>query len=110
MIKKKRRKKGIRLYHIVIAFISIYILMIVVNQNKLKQDLIIKGEEVQAEVDALQKDIEDLNEQVEKKGSIEFLEKTAREELGMVKPNEIIYIDRKLYKNSIFNFLNKATD
>lgn len=58
----------------------------------------------------LKGDIEELNSQIEKSGTIEFLENVAREELGMVKPNEIIYIDRGRFKNSVFNFLNKPID
>ncbi len=110
MVRKNKKKRRVRLYHIILLFISMYILVIVVKQNKLKQELILKEKEVQADIELLQEDIEALNKEVEKKGSIEFLENTAREELGMVKPNEIIYIDKKLYKNSIFNFLNKPTD
>ena len=108
--RKKRKKKKMKFRHIIILFISIYILAVVFNQNKLKKQLNLEEEKVLSEISALQEDIEDLNIQVEKKGSIEFLEDTARDELGMVKPNEIIYVDRGRFKNSIFNFLNKSKD
>nr|WP_300003668.1 septum formation initiator family protein [Tissierella sp.] len=109
MIKNKKKKK-IKLRHIIIMFFSIYILLIIVNQNNLKKELALKEEQVQKEISILQTDIEDLNNQIEKKESIEFLENVAREELGMVKPNEIIYIDKGKFKNSVFNFFNKPID
>lgn len=105
--KIKTKKKKLKFRHIIILFISIYILLVVVNQNKLKKDLNLKEEEVQEDIAGLQDEIEDLNMQVKNKESIEFLENTAREELGMLKPNEIIYIDKNRFRNSIFNFFNK---
>ena len=107
---KKKKKKRIKLRHIMVLFFSIYILFIIINQNKLKKELLVKEEQVKKEIEILQIDIGDLNNQIENSGSIEFLENTAREELGMVKPNEIIYIDKEKYKNSIFNFFNKPID
>lgn len=107
---KARRRLRIRLRHIVMIFVSIYIISIVINQNKLKKELTLKEEEIERDIKNLQEDIGDLNKEVEKRGTIEFLENTAREELGMVKPNEIIYIDKGKFKNSIFNFFNKYND
>lgn len=107
MIKKKKK---IKLRHFIILFFVIYISMIVVNQNKLKKDLRAKEKEVKEDIIILQEDIEELNNQIEKRGSIEFLENVAREELGMVKPNEIIYIDKGKFKNSVFNFFNNSSD
>lgn len=107
---KTKKKKRLKLRHIVILFFSIYIFFIIMNQNKLKKELKVKEYKVKEEISILQTDIEDLNKQIEKRGSIEFLENVAREELGMVKPNEIIYIDRGKFKNSVFNFFNKPID
>ena len=45
--------------------------------------------------------IEDINSQIEKSGSLEFVERVARDELGMVKPREIIYIDKSNPANSL---------
>ena len=108
--RKRKKKKKLRLSHFIILFFIVYISMIVINQNKLKKDLGIKKKEIEQEIAVLQGDIEELNSQMEKSGTIEFLENVAREELGMVKPNEIIYIDRGRFKNSVFNFFNKPID
>ncbi|OLS03005.1 FtsB family cell division protein [Tissierella creatinophila] len=109
MIKKKNKRK-IKLRHFMMLFLIIYISIIVINQNKLKKDLRAKEKEVEQDITVLQEDIEELNKQIEKRGSIEFLENVAREELGMVKPNEVIYIDRGRFKNTVFNFFNKPRD
>jgi len=52
------------------------------------------------EVTELEKEIEQLQEQIEKRGSLEFIEKVAREELNLVKPREIIYIDINKQKDN----------
>lgn len=52
-----------------------------------------------SEIKSLKKDISDLKEEIEDSNNMEFVEKVAREDLGMVKPREIIYID----KNKVFN-------
>lgn len=109
-MKKRKKRNRIRFRHIFIVFIIVYISMIVSNQNKVKEELSLKQKQVQMEIESLQEDIGELNREVEIKGSIEFIENTAREELGMVKPNEIIYIDKDKVKNSIFSFFNKHND
>lgn len=110
MIKKKTRRKRIKLYQIVVLFLVVYISMIVMNQNKLKKELSLKEVEVLKDIEVLQEEIGELNREIEQRGTIQFLENTAREELGMVKPNEIIYIDKEKNKSPIFNFFNKHND
>ncbi|WP_036729961.1 MULTISPECIES: septum formation initiator family protein [Peptoniphilus] len=52
------------------------------------------------EIEQLKKDIENLKAEIGNSDSTEFIEKVAREDLGMVKPREIIYIDKeKVSKN-----------
>lgn len=55
----------------------------------------------------LEKEIEELNKEIEDKDSLEFVEKIAREDLRMVKPREIIYIDKNRDKNYFINFRRK---
>lgn len=109
MINRKKKKK-LKLRHLVILLFVVYISIILINQTKLKKGLRVKEKRVKEDIVMLQSEIEELNKQIEKRGSIEFLENVAREELGMVKPNEIIYIDKGRFKNSVFNFFNRATD
>ncbi len=53
------------------------------------------------EIAKIQREIEELNNEIEEKDSLDFVEKTAREELKMVKPREIMYIDKTRTKGPL---------
>ena len=67
----------------------------------------LKKTALEMEVEGLEKEIEDLENDLENSDSLEFVEKIARDELGMVKPREIIYIDKGKIKNTVFDFFKK---
>ena len=46
------------------------------------------------EISDLKLEIDNLNSELENSSSTDFIEKVAREELGMVKPREVIYVDK----------------
>lgn len=50
-------------------------------------------------ITTLQKDIDQMNSELKHAGSSAFIEKVAREDLGMVKPREVVYIDKSKEKN-----------
>lgn len=108
--KKSKKRKKLKIHHFIILFFLLYISLIAINQNKLKKDLSVKELQVKEDIAILEEEIEELDSEIAKKGSMEFLENVAREELGMVKPNEIVYIDKDKFKNSVFDFLNKSID
>lgn len=62
-----------------------------------------KQSEVQKQVQTLEKEIDVLNKEIEDSDSLQFVEKVARDDLGMVKPREIIYIDKNKKKNPFLN-------
>ena len=100
MAKKKRKKKRkLRLSHLVIFAIIVYIMFIFKNQRDLKLELQAKRENVQIEINDLQREIDELNKEIENSDTLQFVEKVARDELGMVKPREIIYIDKNKNRN-----------
>jgi len=55
----------------------------------------------------LEADIGALYDEIEMSGTLEFIEKVAREELGMVKPREIIYIDVNKPRDPLFDIFSK---
>ncbi|MFS8541662.1 MAG: septum formation initiator family protein, partial [Tissierellales bacterium] len=71
--------------------ISQSIYMKELKETKLKEE---------QEIVELEKEIEQLQEQIDKRGSLEFIEKVAREELNLVKPREMIYIDINKQKDN----------
>lgn len=91
---KKKKKKKLKISRVFIFIVIINIMLIFKNQRDLKQELEAKRESVQSEIDDLQKDIGELNKEIEDSDTLQFVERVARDELGMVKPREIVYIDK----------------
>jgi len=98
-VAKKKKKKKLKISRIFIFIVIINIMLVFKNQKDLKQELEAKRESAQAEIDNLQRDIDELNNEIEDSDSLQFVEKVARDELGMVKPREIVYIDKNKKKN-----------
>ncbi len=107
MAKKKKRRRSFRLIHMMICFLVIYITLIFWNQKNLMKDLEAKKEYNLEEIKSLEKEIEKLNEEIESSDTLQFVEKVARDDLGMVKPREIMYIDKNKKKNHFLNIRNK---
>mgnify|MGYP001328481717 CR=1 FL=1 len=107
-MKRRRKKKGFRLKHFILLLIAFYLGRTLISQSIYMRELKkIKLKEEQ-EIARLEKEIEQLQEEIEKRGSLEFIEKVAREELNLVKPREIIYIDiNKQKDNKPFKEFNK---
>lgn len=100
-MKKKKRKK-IKLIHVFLSLLFIYVAIIYYNQNMMLKELEVKKEQNLVEINKLKDEIQDLNTQIESSDSLEFIERIARDDLGMVKPREIIYIDKNKKKSSAF--------
>jgi len=83
----------------------VYVVVILNNQRVLLRDLETKRELAEGEISQLEIEIRRLNHEIENSGTLEFIEKVAREELGMVKPREIIYIDKSNLSPNIFRDL-----
>ncbi len=101
--KKVLKKKGFRLIHFVLIFLSLYLVVVLNHQRGLMKDLDAKKRMNQEQIDELEKEINTLNKEIEASGTLEFVEKVARDELGMVKPREIIYVDRNKNNEEIFD-------
>lgn len=104
---KRRRKKKLRVGRTLIILLILYVGFILLNQRKLMNELNSKKEKIQLEIETLKAEIDALNEEIENSHSLQFVEKVAREELGMVKPREIIYIDKNRIKKPFFGFRKK---
>ena len=64
----------------------------------------------ESEIKELERDINQLTKEIENSDSLEFVEKVARDELGMVKPREIIYIDKNKVKKGLNNGIENMTE
>lgn len=90
---KQKKKMRFRLIHLALMAIIIYVAVVFNNQRILMNDLKGKRAETEAEIHKLETEIENLRYELENSDSLEFVERVARDELGMVKPREIIYVD-----------------
>lgn len=106
MKRKRRRKSGFRLKHLIILFLIFCLSKTLISQSLMIKDLNSKRIKEEEEIAQLEKDIEELNEEINNKDSLTFVEKIAREDLRMVRPREIIYVDKNKDK-SLFNFFRK---
>lgn len=108
--KKRKKRKKLKMTHIILLFLMVYISVVMINQRKMMKELQSKKSDVENEINTIQRDINSLNKEIENSDSLEFIEKTAREELGMVKPREIIYIDKEKKKNSLFKIFERDSN
>ncbi len=98
-----KKSKASVLATIIFVFITLYFVVTIFNQAKLKKDLGSKMVDYQEEIELIEDDIDELTGEIESSNSLHFVEKIAREELGMVKPREIVIIDKNKKGKKRFN-------
>lgn len=91
---KSISKKGFRIFHLGIILMIVYVAFVMNHQRNLAIDLEDRKTTMENEIAHLESEIETLNKEIGMSGTLEFIEKIAREDLGMVKPREIIYVDK----------------
>lgn len=104
---KKKKKRRFKLGRILLIGLVIYLSAIFIHQNTLINNLEDKKLKTESEIKELERDINQLTKEIENSDSLEFVEKVARDELGMVKPREIIYIDKNKVKNPFATIFKK---
>lgn len=98
-MERKSRKRRFRLRHIMIIGLLIYLVIVFINQQQRISKLESQKESKNEEVKELEKEIGYLQEKIKHTDSLDYIEKIAREELKMIKPGEIIYIDKDKNEN-----------
>lgn len=104
-MRKKRKKKGFRLRHLLMILLTFWLGKTLISQSIMMKDLNERKKQYEDEITQLEEEIQELKTEIDNKDSLEFIEKVARDELKLVKPREIIYID----KNKESSFLKKPT-
>lgn len=89
MRKRKKSKFGI----ILLTIVFIYFAYTVVGQQKIINSKNLDMIKIQSKIDQENKENEKLKKEKDQLNSDEYIEKTAREKLGMVKRNERVYVD-----------------
>lgn len=96
---KKKKKGKFRIRHLLLLLFVIYICSTLYNQRNMMKKLEREKSTKEEEIEILKSEIDGINNEIKNKDSLEFIEKVAREEFGMVKPREIIYVDKNKKRN-----------
>ncbi|SCG84224.1 hypothetical protein DW1_2664 [Proteiniborus sp. DW1] len=100
LMKKRKVKKRIRAGHLIILALAVYLGITFFNQQREIKALEKEKLQKQQEIEKLNSEIMDIEEKLKYTDSLEYIEKMAREELKMVKPDEIIVIDTNRDKSN----------
>lgn len=93
--KRKNKNKFSTIIVLALIFISVTFTVKLVEQNRTLNQLKNEKASYEKQMSSLNEEIEELKKDYEKKDSMEFVEKIAREKLGMIKSQELIVIDKE---------------
>ncbi len=91
---RKRKKRKISVFQIISICILFYLSLAFFNQHKIISQLKSEKQQKEKAKKELKAELNEIQNKIENVDSLKYIEKIAREELKMVKPNEIIYIDK----------------
>lgn len=92
--KNNKKRKNISIFHVILAILSVYLIVTFVKQEFVIRDLTKENKLADTELKDLKEDVNDLESKLDKSETVEYIERIAREELDMIKSNEIIYKDK----------------
>lgn len=104
--KERQDKAKIRNKNIVNLTITIFVIVacilafLLYRQNQTIIELRNRNSEIVENQESTQEKIDQLSEQIKQSNSLEYIEKRAREELGMIKEGESIYVDSEEFENN----------
>lgn len=107
-IRKNKIPIGVRFLQGTLLVFLIMGIFTIVNLYFVAQTKKSQLEENQKTMQSLSKDIQKLESEISKSNSPEFVEKVAREDLGMVKPREVIFVDKNKEREDKEDKLNKG--
>lgn len=97
----KKRKPNIK--GMLITVFLVYAVITLVNQQFSISSLREAEQAAILKIEAVKKDNDKLTEMINNAASIEYIEEMAREQLGLVKPGEKVYVDQSSADNSSQN-------
>lgn len=99
---KKVKKNRINPQAVLMIFLSLLTIVLIymyIRQRSVLAKLNEKYQEVVYDQKELEGKIKDLTNEIQEVNSLDYIEKKAREDLGMIKPNEKVYVNGKGAKN-----------
>jgi len=93
---RKRKKKGnfIKRNFIAISIMLVlgsYFTMVILKQQRMMKDLKLEEAQVLNELSQKEQELAEIEKEIKDAGTEEYIEKVAREELDLVKENDIVY-------------------
>ncbi len=85
-------KRRLNVKKFAIFLLACYVIFTLVSQQIQIMKLRSQIEEVRDEIESKKETRKALKEEIEKMNDMEYIERLAREELGMVRPGEITYV------------------
>lgn len=92
-------KKGKLLRNAFVIALIVWIVMLIkqqINIMQYKEELEVLSSKIEVAEDELNQNKQDLEQEKENTKSLEYIEKLAREKLGMYLPNERVYVDSNM--------------
>jgi cell division protein FtsL len=90
---KKKMRRSTAVYIAVMSFMTVFFVLIMYHQYRTKIAICKSIEAVNEQIAEQESINEALKKEINFKDTPEYVEKIAREKLGMVMPNEIVFVD-----------------
>lgn len=94
MVRRRKNLLGVRMLQGLLLVVLMGGIVTVGNSYIVSQQKMEKLENNRKEIDTLSADIKNLRKDIDNSDSYEFTEQVARDEFGMVKPLEVLFIDK----------------
>jgi cell division protein FtsB len=91
--KPKKDKKPVRIKSIVFILLAVYLAYTLTAQHMVIRKSRAQEAAIRAQIEEIKKENERLKEELERMQSDEYIEKVARERLGLIKSGEIMFVD-----------------
>ncbi len=99
----RNKKSGLKIVLFVMALILGSMLYTISKQSVQISKLQDKRNAQDKEIETMELKIKNLEAEIESSGTLKFIEYIARDEYGMVKPKEVIFIDKDKEQNPFKN-------
>jgi cell division protein FtsL len=92
-LNNKKKKKPIRIRYIIILLLTVNIVYTLTAQYITIRKSRAQEAQIKTQIEEAKEENERLKEELERMQSDEYMEKLAREKLGLIKPGEIPFVD-----------------
>lgn len=93
------KKQKLKFKNLFIGIFIVYAVITIINQQFSISELKKTEQAAVSKIESVRKDNDRLMEMINNANSVEYIEKMAREQLGLVKPGERVYIDQSSSNN-----------